>query len=199
MSYYYNYYIGYEWDGKIYPLGPYNSFGQLCDVISKSRSFASDLHECFYNVSGDQISDELRKNFEYEDYKGDKVVEVKYLPLDELPSGSFIKKGYFLIDDVKRYEDGADKWDIFYDNLTPEMYAAMLQNELILGKPAPKKDCEGYEIEVHSASEYMFYAYPDYDSKEYEAEILRCAIESLYSYRYMNDDNKEVVILETEG
>lgn len=199
MSYYYNYYIGYESDGKLYPLGPYNSFGQLCDVISKSRSFASDLHEDFYNIESEQISDELRKNFEYKDYNGDNVIDVKYLPLDELTKGSFIKKGYFLIDDVKHYEKTGDSWDIFYDNLSPEMYTAMLQNELTFGKPQPKKDEFDDEIIVHSASDYMFYAYPDYNSKEYEAEILRCAIESLYSYRYMNNNNARIVILETEG
>ena len=38
MSYYYNYYIGYKKDNKIYPLGPYDCNGNLKPVISKSSS-----------------------------------------------------------------------------------------------------------------------------------------------------------------
>ena len=34
--------------------------------MSISRSFASDLHETFAFVSDDQVSDELRKEFQYE-------------------------------------------------------------------------------------------------------------------------------------
>ena len=68
MSYYYNYYVGYKKDGKIYPWGPYNANGKLEPMVSRSRSFASDLHEEFYAVSDKEVSEELRKEFEYEDW-----------------------------------------------------------------------------------------------------------------------------------
>ena len=196
MSYYYNYCVGYLKDGKIYPLGPYTCDGKLKDVISKSRSFASDLHERFYPVKEEQISDELRKAFEYEDWNGQKRVDVKYLPKEELPTGSFIKQGYFLIDEVKQYEEDGDE-ENFSTPISSQIYTALLEKELKFGPNKPKKDCEGYEYTDPNASDYMFYMYPDYQSEEYEAALLREAVDSLESYDLTQV--AEIVILETEG
>lgn len=199
MSYYYNYYIGYKHDGKIYPLGPYDGNGRLQMVVSKSRSFASDLHEEFWFVKEDMVSDELRKEFEHENWKGEKSVDVKYCPINDLPDGSFIKKGYFLISDVIRYEESDEHEDLFYEKLTPVAYAAKSHNELIFGKPQPEKDIEGNEFEVHSASDYMYYAYPDYNSKEFEAFMIKQVAYSLGEYNRSLPEGYELVALETEG
>ena len=207
MSYYYNYCIGYMHDGKIYPLGPYDCNGKLCDVISKSRSFASDLHEDFMIVSEEQISDELRKEFEYEDWNGNKVVNVKYLPLSDLPVGSYIKSGYFLISDVQQYEKyGKDPYDeLFYDCLTPTVYAAKLLNDLAANKnvknteePVSDEDEEDTE-RPHPATDYMFFAYPDYGSKEYECEVIRTAADYLGDFNSSLPKGYKLVVLETEG
>ena len=207
MSYYYNYCIGYMHDGKIYPLGPYDCNGKLCDVISRSRSFASDLHEDFMIVSEEQISDELRKEFEYEDWNGNKVVGVKYLPLSDLPGGSYIKSGYFLISDVQLYEQyGKDKYDeLFYDCLTPTVYAAKLLNDLAANKNVknmedPVSDESDEDIErPHPATDYMFFAYPDYSSKAYECEVIRTAADYLEDYSRTLPKGYKLVVLETEG
>ncbi len=200
MSYYYNYYIGYIdlEDGKIYPLGPYNSKGSLCAVISRSRSFASDLHEVFYHVPEDKISEPLREKFEGENWEEETAVDVRYLPVEELPSKSFIRSGYFLIDEVKAYESDEDGWfDGFSNPISPDVYAAKLQHEMMFGKNKPEKDCEGEEYTPPNASDYMYYAYPDYSSREYEAHILKCAVESLESYNLPY--GTKCVILEDEG
>jgi hypothetical protein len=201
MSYYYNYYVGFVKNGKIYPLGPYDHRGELSPAFSRSSSFASDLHESFEYVAENQVSDELRKAFEYEDYNGDKVLRVKYRHLNELPSGSFIKTGYFLIESVRRYEndDDYDADDLKWDSLDPVTYAAMMKNEIVFGRPKPKPDIEGEEIEVHSASEYMYYAYPDYRCKEYEAHIIRQFADALEFYDKEEQCFAELVVLETEG
>lgn len=199
MSYYYNYYIGYKLDNKIYPLGPYDSFGKLNSVLSKSRSFASDLYEDFSLVKEEEISDELRKEFEYEDWDGRKRIRIKYLPLSELPNSDFIKTGYFLIKDIEQYEKNEKHFfdeDIFYKKLTPTMYSILLQKELLFGKNEPKKDIEGEEYTEYNASDYMYYAYPDYNSKEFE-------VTSIYEVATMLDNNlpkdAKIVVLETEG
>lgn len=198
MSYYYNYYIGYKKDGKIYPWGPYNAKGKLEPALNCSRSFASDLYEYFSCVPNDAISEELRKEFEYEDWKGVKHVDVKYLSEKDLPKGSYIKTGYFLINDVKAYENYKNNeygvFDGFYNVISPEVYAAKLQHELTFGKNQPKKEEEDY-IEPN-ASDYMYYAYPDYMSKEYEAFILGQLIDILRDYQM---GNIEYVVIETEG
>ena len=198
MSYYYNYYIGYMHEGKIYPFGPYNSKGKLRDVISRSRSFASELHSYFYPIKEEMISDELRKQFEYKDWNGNPTVDVKWLPIDELPHESYIKSGYFLIEDVKAYQKTESSEDLFYDKLSPEVYAAMLQKECMGIKPAPQKDSEGYDITPHAASEYMFFAYLDYYCEEYEASLIRDVANMLNEYGDLEKDDK-LVILETEG
>lgn len=198
MSYYYNYYIGYKKDEKIYPWGPYNANGKLEPMISRSRSFVSDLHEEFYTVSEKEISEELRKEFEYEDWDKVKRFDVKYLSEKDLPVGSYIKTGYFLIKDVQAYEDDKyNNFEGFYDILSPEIYAAKLQHEMMFGKNQPIKDNDGYEYTEPNASDYMYYAYPDYDTKEYESFVLRQLIEALRDYH--TEDRVEYVVLETEG
>ena len=191
MSYYYNYYAGYMLNGKIYPWGPYDAHGNLHAIISRSKSFASDLHHDFHRIRESEISSELRKEFE-DDWK---KVDIKYLSLNALPKNSFIKTGYFLINEVQAHE--SDYFDGFSNVLSPEIYAAKLQNELMLGKNQPKEDDKGYEYAEYNASDYMYYAYPDYGSKEYESHIIQAAIDMLPTYDL--PPGAESVVLETEG
>lgn len=193
MSYYYNYYVGYKKDEKIYPLGLYNSLGKLCPVLSRSSSFASDLYKDFMPVADKAISNELRQEFTYKNWKNEDETDVKYLEVDKLPSSSFIKTGYFLIEDVKEYERDNDAEGLFYDYLSPTLYAEKAKIEILFGKNKPVKDDEYTE---HNASDYMFYAYPDYSSREYESFLLHRAASSLEDYDLRDI---EYVILETEG
>jgi len=199
MSYYYNYFIGYILEGKIYPLGPYTANGKRRDVVSRSRSFASDLHEDFYVIRDEMISDELRKDYEYETYEGEKEMpKLKYLRVSELPKESYIRKGYFLIKDVVLYEEGdGDSDELFYDRISPSVYAGMMKNEITFGKPEDEYDAEGEKIEHHSARDYMYYAYPDYFSREYEAEMLRVTAGMLDEYDLPK--GSELVVIEDEG
>ncbi len=200
MSYYYNYTIGYERDGKLYPLGPYDASGKIRYALSRSRSFASDLHQRFGLVGEDQISDDLRNCLTHTGFDGKTYMpDVRYLYLDELPSGDYIKKGYFLIEDVVRYEESKDSFDLFYDRLSPVVYSAMVQNEKMFGKPEPTEDEFGTEYTPHSVADYMFYAYPDYYSEEYEASLLREMADILDNYELRKSNNTKIVILETEG
>lgn len=199
MSLVYSYYIGYEEpeSGIIKPLGPFTCEGRIKPVLERSCSFASDLHNNFYTIKEDAvISRELRELFEYEDWKGEKRVDVKYLPFDELPDDDFIKNGYFLIDDVQAWEQGGDD-SLFYNMISPTVYAAMVKNELVFGKNQPEKDDEGNEYTKPNASEYMHYAAPQYDSKEYESFIIKQVVGMLCDYDFC--ENKRIVILETEG
>ena len=200
MSYYYKYYIGYEdvLTGIIYPYGPYTSEGKLKPVVEKSRSFASDLHNNFVPIPSGCTSTELRKEFEYEDWQGNKQFDVKYLKLEDLPDGDYILKGYFLIDDVQAWEQG-DCDDLFYHVISPHIFAEKMRRELTFGKNQPKKDEDGFDCTEPNASDYMYYAVPNYCSKEYEAFQIREAVNMLYDYDFFVDDNKRIVILETEG
>lgn len=198
MSYYYSYYVGYRDinSDKIYPLGPYSSKGKLCSALCRSSSFASDLYEDFLYIKDSQISDELRNEFEYESYNGTKEIKVKYLPVKDLPTDSYISTGYFLISDVEAYENDRYSFEGFYDKLTPQVYATKLENQLKFGPNKPKTDDFGSTYTEHDASDYMFYAYPNYESREYEAFVLRNFTGCLEDYDLKD---AEYVILETEG
>ncbi len=199
MSYYYNYYIGYKKDGKIYPWGPYTADGKKASVFTKSRSFASDLYESFYPIKEEEISDELRKEFEYTDWNNEKKFDVKYLPVSELPKDDYIERGYFLIGEVEAYElslsGKVDSWfDGFSRKLSPQIYIAKLEHQLKFGENKSQKDEFGEEHTEPNASDYMWYAYPNYNSAAYESFLLREAVDSLEDYKI-----KDYVILETEG
>ena len=45
----------------------------------------------------------------------------------------------------------------------------------------------------------MYYAACDCTSKEYEAFLIREAVNMLYDYDFFHEGNKRIVILETEG
>lgn len=196
MSWYYNYYLGYRGkDGLYYPAGPYDKKGNMICILSKSRSFASDLHEDFYALPDDKMSPELREEFSFKDCDSITYENVKYLKFSDLPKESFIKTGYFLCEDVVRYERDPYDFDGFYDFLSPTVYAAKLKNEGVLGPPPKEVDDEGFDVTPHSCRDYMYYAYPDYQSREYEAHMIRLALDMVLDYEKSGD----YVVLMTEG
>lgn len=199
MSYYYNYYLGYEKDGKIYPLGPFDSTGSLFSVLWKSRSFASNLHDEFINLPEEKISDELRKHFEYEDYSGKKFISLRYLLADDLPEGDGIQRGFCLQSDIENYlGDNCDFGieELAYNMLSSEQYALKAKHELSHGVPKPQKDCEGEEFPVYSCRDYEYFSFFNPNSEEYEASVIRLAFNMFeFSGIFKDKDVKKVVIL----
>ena len=208
MSWYVDYYVGYKTkEGKIYPLGHFDCFGNLRPVLTKSRSFASNLWERFQRVTLAETTEELKKHFPDGDLFswGDSSEEKEeqapwcfWLDVDDLPTGSYLKKGYFLQEDIAQYERSLTDEDVyfgeFYEMLTPAEYVRKMESELKFGIPKPKKDCEGNEFEVYSCGEYSYYVYPDYSCQEYEASVIRDAVNV---YEYMSDlpEGSKLVVL----
>lgn len=198
MSWYYNYYLGYiASDNKIHPLGVFDDKGEIHSMFWRSRSFASDLWRNFYDLSRDSemLSDDLKKAFS--DSDGEFYAEcMSYLPVDELPKGGFVKSGYFLTEDVNKYINDDEYYgDLFYDKLTPQEFAFKLDNELKHGY-VEEKDEFGYPIN-RPCRDYMWFAYPDYECKEYEAFLIRQFVES-----YENSNsliNSKLVVFLTQG
>lgn len=198
MSYYYNYYLGYkDGDGMFHPLGPFDDKGKIHEVFYRSRSFASDLHERFWELPDEKIADDLRDQFEYDDWDGKPTCNLKWLPLEDLPKDSFIRSGYFLINDIKSYQSEEDSWDLFYDWMTPTEFAMRADAEARFGPPQPKKDEEGGEYTEHSCRDYAYFSYPDYQSEEYESFMIRLAATSYEYAKHL--EGCEIVALETEG
>lgn len=190
MSVYYDYYLAYMKKGKLYPLGPFDRKQKWQSVIGKSQSFVSELHNEFYDCPKKLLGPEIKEKFTYTDWNNKETLgTLKYLKLSELPEGSIIKRGYFLIDDVQRYEkDEYDLDDIFYEYLSPTAYAAKAANESRFGKPDVKYDCEGNPFPNYSAGDYMYYAYIDQNSIEYESATIRQYVNNLIEF---DDELKE--------
>ena len=71
MSWYVYYYIGYKTqEGKIYPYYPFDSFGKLILVITRSGSFTSDLWRNFNRITLDETTEEIKLHFGDENEKG---------------------------------------------------------------------------------------------------------------------------------
>lgn len=199
MSYWYHYYIGRQdpKTGLIYPVGPYDKKGSWIPVFSVSGSFSSDLHNRFYPIDKEFASEELVEKFQSEFiFENKESFHAKALRLYELPDGSYIKSGYFLIEDVESYRKDGDSTELFYEQLSPELYAAKMQNEVIFGQPKPTKDCEGNELPTYSCADYMYYAFPDYHSEEYEAQRIRTGWDMVWTGKV---EDKDYVIILMEG
>ena len=191
MSWYYSYYIGRKNNEKTDVIGVFDNNGKVHSALERSRSFASSLHELFERYHGEDYKELEEKLGGY----------ISILPYKDLPKGSFVKSGYFLIEDVEKYLKDEDTWDIFYDHISPQVYAEKLKTECLLGRPSHVKlGKEGVELETEedtrSCRDYMYFAYPDYSSKEYEAFIIREVVEMLEPYNFEKDD---VVIILSEG
>lgn len=205
MSYYYTYYLGYKDknDGKIYPLGPYDNKQNLHNVLCKSASFASDLHDIFEPIPGEEISSDLRSQFEYEDYRGQRTFDVTHAMLSDLPLGSIVSKGYCLREDVQQYladEDGyEDEDDLMYHMLSESEFAMKAHSELQNGVSEPKTDDYGETIPVYSCKDYVYFSFLNTHSKAYESFLIRMAAAS---FEYSDDieyDLSNVVVLLTQG
>lgn len=199
MSYYYNYYLGYEKENKFYPLGPYDHQHIYHPVISKSASFASDLYEDFHDIPFEKTSKELFKELAKEDWNGKKDVWAKYMYLSDLPKGDGLIKGYVPVSDIQQYLKDEDPGCVKYSLLTPEQYAIKASLEIKNGPPSIQKDEEGEEFENIPAKDYVYFAFFDEDSEEYESKQLR---EAAMMFDYTKDvdyDLKNVVVFLTEG
>lgn len=210
MSWYTNYTLGYydKSTDKIYPLGPFTANGKLVDCISTSASFTTKLKDRFLAMPFSKLSDELFKAlFSSEDYgevsKTEETLRdnyVGYLPLKDLPSNDYLRKGYFLIDNVIRYEKDlkeegyGDIDDLIYDSITPEEYAIRLHNEMAFGFK-PVLDEDGNQMN-HSMNEYMYYVFADTESENYDANTLR-TFASAFDLSVPRDT--EIVVIKTEG
>lgn len=203
MSWYTNFYIAYQTsDGKIYPYGPFDYSGNYKCVHWTSRSFTTDLKEWFEPVTREQLSEELVNaifNIELDDeFYGAPYWGV--CPLDALPKSDFIKKGYFLIDDIQAYQKDDDTENLFYDYLEPDVYARKMENELKFGKPTETTDDWGTKYIPKSCADYSYFCYPDYKCKEYEVFKLKTIIYSMYEdYREDIPKDAKIVLFKTEG
>lgn len=204
MSWYTSITLGYvsKTDGKIYPFGPFDKDGNLKNIIETSRSFTTDLKDFFEVPNAEVVSQKLVDALDIKVEDGENLSQalreyyVGVCPLDKLPSGDYMRRGYFLIEDVHAYESGEmDAEDLFYDCMGAEEYAARAHNELVFG--FRKEKDEFGNVVNHSMADYMYYSYPDYQSKEYEASLLHIYARTLV--KYSGDDIKEIVAIKTEG
>lgn len=197
MSTEYYFYLGYRDNktGKYGILGPYANNGEYKYILCRSQSFVSDLYESFRRLSPDDLDDSIKEDFTYKSLLSnnkEKLSNLYTLDFDELPTGSYIKNGYYLIEDVHNYIDNQySASDLFYDKIESSIeYSERLKNELILGAPTPTTDDYGNEYTPRSIRDYMYFSYPDYNCEEYEANVFRNMKNILYNE--YDEDTKDI-------
>lgn len=199
MSYYYDYYIGYinKKDGLVYPFGPFikkdpDGF-KLKPALSYSRSYGYGLEDSFTELPLKMYSEALKaEKTIYSYYSGEYSRNPMYCRVADLPDDSFVKSGYCLIREVDAYLKERDP-ELICERLDPLVYTAMVESELKFGKRQSDDDDEC----SYSASDYMYFSYPDTRCVEYHSFILRQQLN--YLCELEADDDIEFVIIETEG
>lgn len=184
MSTYYSFYLGKQDGDKIIPIGPFDRSGKLVPSLFCCGD-TYGLRDYFMRIDKSKLSDDFGNFDEFE--------EISICDYKDLPGDSFVKSGYYLIEDVERYKQNENLiyWgEIFYDHLSPEVYAAKMSTELALGPPKLYKDDFGEEIQPHSVADYMYFTYIDYASEEY----LSHEIKSVLSL-FVDDPGDDYVIV----
>lgn len=188
MSIYYSFYLGKQDDDKIVPVGPFDESGKLVPCLFCCGE-TYGLRDYFIKTDKSILSDRFDNFDEFED--------IYVCAYNELPNDSFVKSGYYLIDDVERYKNDESLiyWgEIFYDHLSPEAYAAKMTSEIAVGPPRPYKDEFGNEIRPHSVADYMYFTYIDYASKEYLSHEIKNIL-----YLFSEDPGDDYVVIMDVG
>lgn len=121
-------------------------------ILYRTGSFMpSNALDEFGVASLDDMDEELKNTFTYLDWNNNlQDTNPTYIPLKGLLSlpHDYIKKGYFLIEDIDAYENSEDHYteDLFYDRVSAAVYANMCAKQIETTK---EKDDEGFEHTKH--------------------------------------------------
>lgn len=189
MSMYYNYYLGYlDENKKVVPLGPFNNEGKLKELFFYSHNYDFRVHDDFYRLNWEDLSDEFKeilgREFSYSD--GESLKDIwhpnswGYLPLKEFINGvtsiqRFIKTGYWEIGEIEAFLSlpEEDRNDYLYSGnlpypMHPDVYAAKVT------------------ADPEAAKNYMFYAVCDIyvdDYYRYLAYVMTSRLTDDYEHR----------------
>ena len=213
MSVYYNFYVGIRnketeklehFPGLTYK-DTESKKERAHQILYRSRSFLPDGALDYFNpVNLDDLDDALKNTFTCEGWNGELAnSDPHMITLSDLRSLSmdYIKRGYFLVEDVAAYEKRNGDYDLddsFYDVVSATVYANMCAKNI---QTTIEKDVEGFEYVKHGWADYMYYAYPDIECKEYlfnELNTLGSSYEEMLSTIYGWEESKkyEIVILQ---
>ncbi len=173
-------------------------------ILYRTGSFMPEGYiDDWYHLNKTDVDDVIKETFTGTDWRGEtSFADVNLISLSDLRKLGldFIKKGYYLVDEIDEYENSEykDTEGIFYNPISAVSYANMCAKKI---KTTTAKDEEGYEYTKHGYEDYSYYAFPDYNSKEYlnfELSTLGSSFEDMLYYLYnWEDRNKyEIVILE---
>ena len=186
MSVYYEFYVGYTTnDNKFHAYGPYDKFGKLTNLFFRSGGYINGLNHDFAKIDDDMLDDDLKNLFGYKDYSNNMHYDMYYLDVNDLPDTEYVISGYFPMDEV--IMDIEDK-DGSYDKCFTERYSNT-EYSIRLQKAIIDKD----EEELKRLKKFVFYSYPDYNSKNYLAYQLSTYIlwDGLFSEQNIKDSVKE--------
>ncbi|MBR6289316.1 MAG: hypothetical protein IKR19_08275 [Acholeplasmatales bacterium] len=185
-------------DEKVHLYGPYDRFGNLQSIFTRSGSFASQLYRDFKKVQVDKIGDDILKPFEkiydLEEHLDPKDLDLKYLYVKDLPNTNFIKSRYVHMEDAKSYIEQTKNNDIVdIDEIYMHNVYTLEEYGLELNKALNNDNTD----KIQELKEYVFFSYPDYFSKEYESfmimNYISNSVESWKMKRSIRDNGEDIL------
>lgn len=158
-----------KWDENPTEVG-YDNVHRLkeLDYLIRSYDNGEKIDEWFDWVKSEQISKNLAMRLGFNSEADLDYTQFSVFDLDNIKPKhiQYVKTGYFLARDVEAYLNN-DEYiddDLFYNCLSPEVYSAKLLAEAKMSKEIMQAKIENGE---YMASDYMYFAYPDFASVEH--------------------------------
>lgn len=198
MSVDYIYFLGVQnkKTNKVRFAGPYNKDGKILSLYSTGSM--GKYWEDFALLNEDDMDDEIKKEFETEDFYGNSCVDnVRIHDYKDDVSLPLTSK-YVYADTVLSYRDmDCDIEELKKTMMTPEEYAIFCSTYL-KNPEYRRKIYIGFENEevLTTPKDYIFFQWVEYTSKQWEKYQIQSIVENL-ELRYKYDLNEEkLVILE---
>ena len=139
-----------------------------------------EFERCFVKCDEKELSEDLIKAFTTTNWNGEKSLDstLEYAEVSDILelSDEYIKKGYFLVEDIARYEETKDADELFYNHIGAIEYSNLAAKQI---KQSTYKDEYGDEHIKYGYEDYMYYAYPDYQSLEYLIHKMKIVINTM--------------------
>lgn len=161
-----------------------------CAIMTRCESSMYDLDDVFQQADESDFTDEMKKAFmettwEGEDYFDPSLMEISLEDLRKL-SDDYIKRGYYLTNQIDEYEREGDS-DVLLDHIGANEYANLCAKQI---KQSVVENEWGEKYTKYGYEDYMYYAFPDYYCKEWiihELKIIANAFVETLGFEYYND------------
>lgn len=205
MSTYHTYYLARRMraTGMVSPSAPFDESGHMMCLMSRSRSFASDLWSVMDALPESQMDDALKREFTYTDWTGEETIaSLRVMALSEMSATDPFMRGYVPAQDLidARIDDDFHE---YADVLDEARFAAfcMAYSRNKRSRRVWIHDVESDDAKLCDLTpdDYCFHMWVDRTSRQYDMWVLKRTAEDLGDLFWSTRDGYELVVVECEG